>query len=348
MATSLSATTLISSVTDLEVFISSIPKSSTLYLDLEGHCLGRHGTISLMTILFHPQGLTRIIDVLSLGEAAFSTVSKDGRSLKSILEDSDIPKCLWDVRNDADALWALYQVNLSGVVDIQLLENGSRNGDKKYLCGLEKAIKNDLTLEPTLRNRWISSKQGIKGLMRTNIFSARPVEEKTVQYCVNDVIHLPDLRTAYLERISGSWLAKAKDETLRRLNDARSLAYDSQSDSKALGPWGSGTGGQTLSMDEFLEMLDDQRIEELSRDIFGDHDDEFLEALDDKRIEDLSRDIFGDHDDEFLQAVDDQRIEDLSRDLFGDDDDDDYYFDDGPTNCRDIISDCDYDYYYSD
>ncbi|KAK8029416.1 hypothetical protein PG993_010707 [Apiospora rasikravindrae] len=275
MTTSLSAATLISSGTDLEVFISSIPKSSTLYLDLEGHCLGRHGTISLMTILLHPQGLARIIDVLSLGKAAFSTVSKDGKSLKSILEDSAVPKCLWDVRNDADALWASYQVDLSGVVDIQLLENASRNGDKKYLCGLEKAIKNDLTLEPTLRNRWISSKQDIKGLMLTNIFAARPVEEKTVQYCVNDVIHLPDLHTTYLGRISGPWLAKAKEETLRRLSDARSVAYNPQSDMKALGPWGSGIGGRILSMDELLEVLDDERVEDLSRDMFGDDDDDY-------------------------------------------------------------------------
>jgi len=27
---------------------------------------------------------------------------------------------------------------------------------------------------------------------------------------------------------------------------------------------------------------------------------------------------------------------------------DDGWYDDGPTSCRDIINDCDYDYYYSD
>jgi len=43
------------------------------------------------------------------------------------------------------------------------------------------------------------------------------------------------------------------------------------------------------------------------------------------------------------------------RDYFIEDDDwvdndlvDDDWVDDGPTSCRDIISDCDYDYYYSD
>ena len=84
---------------------SSIPPSSTLYLVLEGNCLSRHGTISLITILIYPQRVVRIIDVLVLGKLAFTTASNNGKTLKSILEDPDIPKCAWDVRNDADALW---------------------------------------------------------------------------------------------------------------------------------------------------------------------------------------------------------------------------------------------------
>ena len=35
---------------------------------------------------------------------SFTTASDDGKTLKSILEDPDIPKCLWDVLNDVDAL----------------------------------------------------------------------------------------------------------------------------------------------------------------------------------------------------------------------------------------------------
>ena len=49
-------------------------------------------------------------------------MSYSGKTLKSIFEDPDIPKCLGDVRNDAEALWALYHVGLAGVTDIQFLE----------------------------------------------------------------------------------------------------------------------------------------------------------------------------------------------------------------------------------
>jgi len=45
-----------------------------------------------------------LIDVLVLGKQAFTTVSNNRKALKSILEDPDIPKCAWDVRNDADVL----------------------------------------------------------------------------------------------------------------------------------------------------------------------------------------------------------------------------------------------------
>ena len=92
MTTSASTPTLISSVPELETFLSSIPPSSTLYLDLEGNCLSRHGTISLITILIHPQRVVRLIDILVLGKSAFTTASNNGKTLKSIFEDPDIPK----------------------------------------------------------------------------------------------------------------------------------------------------------------------------------------------------------------------------------------------------------------
>jgi exonuclease 3'-5' domain-containing protein 1 len=78
----------------------------------------------------------RLIDVFILRKLAFTTASNNGKTLKSILEDPDVPKCAWDVRNDADALWALYHIGLAGVTDIQLLENASHTGDKTYIRGL--------------------------------------------------------------------------------------------------------------------------------------------------------------------------------------------------------------------
>jgi len=230
-----------SSVPEPRGFLSSIPPSSTLYLDLEGNSLSRHGTISIITILIHPQRVVRLIDILVLGELAFTTASDNGKTLKSIFEDADIPKCVWDVRNDADALWALYGVGLAGVIDIQLLENASRTGDKTYIRGLDKSVRFDLKLGFMEINRWIQTKKEVQSLMPANIFASRPMDAKTVRYCANDVIHLPDLHALYLGRIKRNWLARAMKESARRVAEAHSPGYDPQSPTKKLGPWGSGT-----------------------------------------------------------------------------------------------------------
>ncbi len=242
MTTSASTPTLISSVPELEAFLSSIPPSSTLYLDLEGYRLSRHGTISLITILIHPRRVVRLIDILTLGKSAFTTASNNGKSLKSIFEDPNISKCIWDVRNDADALWALYHVDLVGVTDIQLLENASRAADKTYIHGLDKSVQSDLKLGLMEIHRWTRTKKEVQNLMPANIFASRPMDEKTIHYCANDVVHLPDLHALYLKRMRGDWLHKAMEESTRRVAEAHSPGYDPESLTKKLGPWGSGLG----------------------------------------------------------------------------------------------------------
>jgi exonuclease 3'-5' domain-containing protein 1 len=105
MAATTSSHSRISTASELDAFLSSIPSSSTLYVDLEGDSLSRDGTIYLITILIHPQRVMRFIDVLLLGKLPFTTASSNGKTLKSIFEDLGVSKCAWDFRNVADALW---------------------------------------------------------------------------------------------------------------------------------------------------------------------------------------------------------------------------------------------------
>lgn len=203
---STSTETLVTSEVELGTFLSSIPTSCTLYLDLEGNKPSRHGTTSLITIPIRPQGLTRLIDILTLGELVFITTSRSSKTLKSILEDPSVSKCLWDVRNDADALWVLYKVGLASVTDIQLLENVSRVGDKVYIRGLNNCVQSDLKLGFMELNRWIRTKKDIQRLMSANVFATRPMDPKTIQYCVKDVAHLLGLQipTKSVLRATGS------------------------------------------------------------------------------------------------------------------------------------------------
>jgi exonuclease 3'-5' domain-containing protein 1 len=146
------ASTLIGNISELRKFLSILSKSSALYLDIEGWNLSRHGTVSIITILAIPSNQAQLVDVSTLGDLAFSTASEDDKTVQSILEDS-ICKYLWDVRNDANALWFHYGVSLGGITDLQLLENASRSDDKTYVRGLEKSVQNDLKLGFMKTNR---------------------------------------------------------------------------------------------------------------------------------------------------------------------------------------------------
>ncbi|KAI1463614.1 ribonuclease H-like domain-containing protein [Daldinia caldariorum] len=238
MSSSTTSLTLISSLPNLSVFLSSITPSTTLYLDFEGRDLSRNGTLTIITALVYPTNATSLIDIQTLGASAFTTSSVTGKTFKAILEDPLIPKCFWDVRNDADALWSHYHVRLAGVTDIQLLENASRKDDKTYLHGLATCIRRDVQVRNMVKRHWANTKKEVTALMDNDVFSCRPLDDKMMQYCANDVVHLPALRETYSKRLNSQWTRMVKDESARRVADACSPAYEPQSDTKKFGPWG--------------------------------------------------------------------------------------------------------------
>ena len=170
-------------------------------------------------------------------------------------------------------------MSLGGITDLQLLENASRSGDKTYVRGLDKCVQNDLKLGFMKTNRWLRTKQDIKKLMHTDVFSIRPMDPKTIEYCQNDIKYLPALREIYMAHIKPEWLTKAKEESEHRVTQARSPEYDPQSEGKKLGPWGSGDNERILTIDQMCEMLEEEREEAIARDLFGYDDD--LGNLDD-------------------------------------------------------------------
>ena len=118
--------------------------------------------------------------------------------------------------------------------------------------------------------------------MSGDTFGCRPLDAKTMQYCANDVIHLPALRDVYTKKIDSQWMQKIKDESARRVVEACGPAYQPQSEAKKLGPWGSASGQKVLTLDEALEILEEERMEALAEDMFNhDLDDFWDDAWDD-------------------------------------------------------------------
>ncbi|KFX95237.1 hypothetical protein O988_05887 [Pseudogymnoascus sp. VKM F-3808] len=104
--------TVIDTEENLLPLLDSLPSLAveppSLYINLEGIALGRHGCISILTLHIAPTKETYLIDIHVLKEAAFSTTTASGTSLKTILESPTIPKVVFDIRNDSDALFNLF------------------------------------------------------------------------------------------------------------------------------------------------------------------------------------------------------------------------------------------------
>jgi exonuclease 3'-5' domain-containing protein 1 len=89
-----------------------------LYIDLEGIDLGYYNLISILSFYIAPTQKTYLIDIHSLGRTAFLTTNNSGTSLKTILEFLVIPKVVFDIRNDSDALFSLFQISVDGIKDL--------------------------------------------------------------------------------------------------------------------------------------------------------------------------------------------------------------------------------------
>jgi len=62
------------------------------------------------------------------------------------------------------------------------------------------------------------------------------------------------------------------EESALRVTEAHSPGYEPQSPTKKLGPWGPGTEKRVVTLDKMLEDLEERRIQDFERDMFGDDD----------------------------------------------------------------------------
>lgn len=226
-----------------------------LYIDLEGEELSRNGTLFLLTLLISiKDGPYRhyIVDIHTLGGAAFSAVGKLGKSLKNILESPQILKVFFDVRNDSDALYSHYGIKLQGVRDIQLMESASRPGRRAFVSGLSKCIEN---LPPGLsRDQCVLGKSKGEALWNPDkggsfkVFTDRPLSKEIIQYCVGDVLCLPALYDKYRLGVTGEDEFIAK-ESQKRVSQSQMSDYQPRSREKARSPW---TPEQNRMLDSWI------------------------------------------------------------------------------------------------
>lgn len=219
----------------------------SLYFDLEGVKLGRLGSLSILSIYVAPTRKVYLVDVHILSSAAFSTTNSNGDSLKAILESSTIPKVFFDIRNDSDALFSLYQVSVDCIKDLQLMELATRKTSMRYVSGLAKCIERDSTASNAVKLEWQRTKESAGRLYdpakggRYEVFNERPMRPEIVQYCARDVALLPNLWMVYNAKLAppgeAFWRVQIRTATKERVKFSQSLGYDGQAESKVHGPW---------------------------------------------------------------------------------------------------------------
>ena len=235
-----SASALSSVLNSLQGLPASPP---SLYIDIEGISLSRHHSISMLQLFVLPMSHAYLIDVHTLGKATFCTPAADGTTtLKTILESGAIPKVLFDVRSDSDALYGQFGIDLKGVQDMQLMELGSRGSDKRFVHGLGTCIARDAGLSHSERHSLAAIKYaGIRLFAPEKggsyeVFNERPLKDELIKYCVQDVICMPRLWLLYSRRLSTTWAEKVEIETEKRIRLSQSEPFR-KGPHLALGPW---------------------------------------------------------------------------------------------------------------
>lgn len=216
----------------------------SLFVDVEGNNLSRRGTVSLLTVLVHPEGVVYLVDITKLGREAFTTPASGGTTLKEILEAHTPVKIFFDVRNDSDALFSHFDIRLAGVQDLQLMELATRSYVKSHISGLAKCIKNDSGLSYTERLNWKSIKEKGTSLFAPErggsyaVFDARPLPGEMISYCAQDVTFLPVLWLVYDRKLTPPWREKIEKETKKRVRLSQSASFYGKGQHMALAPSG--------------------------------------------------------------------------------------------------------------
>ncbi|THZ14826.1 hypothetical protein D6C91_07107 [Aureobasidium pullulans] len=244
------STILIDSEEGVRHLIEEIESSSLqppfLFMDLEGIYLGRLGSIAILQLLVPPSPIVRLLDVHVLQKSAFETKSSTGTTFKDILESDRYPKAFFDLRNDSDALYSHFGIRLQSIIDIQLLEFGTRVVPGRFLKSLAKSIEEDSGINYyEVKERQAAKEAGymlfdpLKG-GSYDVFNHRPLDEAIVDYCSRDVQLLPALLQAYARRLRGweNLAINLQSEAEKRVSLSQSATYNGKGQHMAQGPKG--------------------------------------------------------------------------------------------------------------
>ncbi|XP_078344466.1 uncharacterized protein LOC144630060 [Oculina patagonica] len=176
-------------------------RNTLIAVDCEGDSLSRKGALTIVTVATEEQ--VHIFDVLNLGKLVFSS------GLGEILQDKSREKLMFDCRQDSDALWHQFNVKLTGVLDLQLLEviyrrenapaktpefstrnprqnrRSQRTDEVESIYGFRRCIELYVQDEKLIKMK----DKGSELLKKDKeVWKKRPLTDELIQYCIVDTM----------------------------------------------------------------------------------------------------------------------------------------------------------------
>ncbi|KAK6338474.1 hypothetical protein TWF730_002537 [Orbilia blumenaviensis] len=236
--TFVSTTSLLATLVDTLCNTPTTPPA--ICLRVEGIEVSRYGTISILAIHIIPQNENYLIDVLKLRALAFNTPGAifKNKTLKTILEDPEIPLLLFDCRKDNDALVNLFEVQMNNVIDIQLLHTACepQPQERELVMSLSGILEQKALLDWRELQAWRVNKLVTSCLSAEEnrddrwIFNQRPLNPQVAEACLQDLIVLNKVFVFHCRLLSNMgrnhWKPRIRDETLKRLALSDDPHYD--------------------------------------------------------------------------------------------------------------------------
>ena len=178
---------LIDSAVSLQKAQDSILTSQYVSIDCEGETLSRRGKLSLVQICTEKKE-TFIFDYLLLGKELLEF-------LKILLSNSNILKLVYDFRNDADLLFNQFAIDISHILDMQLVDFWKKTNLNLFSDSLAEEWKSrvkggkyewGVCLLPSLKFYFEKPIDQMKKIQKGD-WMLRPLEENTLEYSAMDV-----------------------------------------------------------------------------------------------------------------------------------------------------------------
>lgn len=200
---SLQTTVFVDDEKTLALAIDALSRSRSIAFDAEGVKLSRVGALTIASFLCldlpSPQPVY-LVDIQVLG--AERVFSKTLPSLRALIENPAITKVTFDCRSDSDALFHQYGVVLSGVLELQVLDQAVRLQKGEPLPSPSLYVKTGFlqsmskVAERYLKPYQYAEKQASPHRDDPEVWSRRPLSSEAKQYAANDAFMIKDLLDA--------------------------------------------------------------------------------------------------------------------------------------------------------